>query len=44
MLPPGENKITMVAANRGGPAGLIVICRNESNEVLFVSDNKWTTN
>jgi hypothetical protein len=42
-LPPGESKIHINAANQGGPAGLIVICKDGKNKTLFVSDSSWVT-
>ena len=42
-LPPGESKIHINAANQGGPAGLIVICKDGNNKTLFVSDSSWVT-
>jgi hypothetical protein len=41
-FPPGESKIHINAANQGGSAGLIVICK-EGNKTLFVSDSSWVT-
>lgn len=40
-LPTGESKIEISAANRGGPAGLIVICK-QGAKTLFVSNGQWT--
>jgi hypothetical protein len=42
-LPPGESKIHINARNTGGPAGLIVICKDGKNKTLFVSDSSWVT-
>lgn len=41
-FPPGENKIQINAANRGGPAGLCVAAM-ANNQYVFVSDGRWTT-
>jgi hypothetical protein len=41
-LPPGESKIEINAANQGGPAGMIAICK-EGNTTLFATDSSWTT-
>lgn len=41
MLPIGENKIQIDAANSGGPAGLIFIAKSE-DKTLFASDSTWT--
>jgi hypothetical protein len=40
-LPPGENLISIGVTNAGGPAGLLVDCKDISGKVLFVSDNTW---
>ena len=40
-LPPGESKIEINAANRGGPAGIAAICK-QGSKTLFVSDATWT--
>ena len=42
-IPPGESKLHINARNTGGPAGLIVICKDNSNKTLFVSDSSWVT-
>jgi hypothetical protein len=42
-LPPGESKIEINGANSGGPAGLIVLCKDSSGNTLFVSDSTWVT-
>jgi hypothetical protein len=42
-FPPGESKLQINAANMGGPAGLCVVAQDASR-VLFVSDERWTTN
>lgn len=44
-LPPGESKIDIAAANDGGggPAGLVVICKDKNGKTLFVSDGSWVT-
>lgn len=41
-LPPGESKLQINARNTGGPAGLIVICK-EGTKTLFRSDASWVT-
>lgn len=41
-FPPGESKIHINGTNTGGPAGLIVICKN-GTKTLFVSDSSWVT-
>jgi hypothetical protein len=41
-LPPGESKLHINARNTGGPAGLIVICR-DGTKTLFRSDSSWVT-
>jgi hypothetical protein len=40
-LPTGESKIEISAANRGGPAGLIAICK-QGSKTLFASNGEWT--
>jgi hypothetical protein len=40
-LPTGESKIEISAANRGGPAGMIVICK-QGSKTLFASNGEWT--
>lgn len=42
-LPPGDNKIEIVAKNNGGPAGLAVLCTDMLGSILFVSDSSFTT-
>lgn len=42
-IPPGESKLHINARNTGGPAGLIVICKDNNNKTLFVSDSSWVT-
>ena len=42
-IPPGESKLHINARNTGGPAGLIVICRDSKNKTLFASDGSWVT-
>ncbi len=41
-LPPGESKLHINAHNTGGPAGLIVICK-DGTKTLFRSDATWVT-
>lgn len=41
-LPPGESKLHINARNTGGPAGLIVICK-DGTKTLFRSDSSWVT-
>jgi hypothetical protein len=40
-FPPGENLISIGVTNYGGPAGLVVDCKDTSGKVLFVSDSSW---
>lgn len=43
-IPRGESCVQINASNQGGPAGLIVMCKDvKTNRTLFVSNEEWLT-